>query len=100
MKGITKSLEKKEKNDKFYTKPEIAAWLLQEIHLSSYSLVIEPFAGNGSFSNQIINCVALDIEPESSNIQKQDFFNLLFAASSINSCDRQSSVWRTIIVSN
>lgn len=73
MKGTTKTLGKKEKNDKFYTKPEIAAWLLQEIHLSSYSLVIEPSARNGSFSNQIINCVALDIEPESSNIQKQDF---------------------------
>lgn len=70
----TKSLEKKEKNDKFYTKPEVVAQLLQELDLLSYSLIIEPSAGNGSFSNLIPNCIALDIEPEDERIVKQDFF--------------------------
>lgn len=65
---------KKEKNDKFYTKPEIAAQFLRELDLSSYSLIIEPSAGNGSFSNFIPNCIALDIEPENDKIVKQDFF--------------------------
>lgn len=73
--GITKSLGKKEKNDKFYTKPQIAATLLDELDLSSYSYIIEPSAGNGSFSKQIPNCIALDIEPENSSIIKKDFFS-------------------------
>lgn len=72
--GTTKSLGKKEKNDKFYTKPEVAAQLLQELDVLSYSLIIEPSAGNGSFSNFIPNCIALDIEPENEKITRQDFF--------------------------
>ncbi len=77
MKGTTKSLGRKEKNDKFYTKPKIAAQLLQELDLSSYSLIIEPSAGSGSFSNLIPNCIALDIEPENEKITKQDFFTYI-----------------------
>lgn len=75
MKGTTKSLGKKEKNDKFYTKPRIAAMLLNELDLSSYSCIVEPSAGNGSFSKQIPNCIALDIEPEDESIIKEDFFS-------------------------
>lgn len=77
MKGTTKSLGKKEKNDKIYTKPEIAAQLLKELDLYSYSLVVEPSAGNGAFSNLISNCTALDIEPENEKIIKQDFFTFI-----------------------
>lgn len=45
--------------------------------LSSYSLIIEPSAGSGSFSNLIPNCIALDIEPENEKITKQDFFTYI-----------------------
>jgi len=63
--------------DKFYTKPEIVKELLNYIDLEKYDAVIEPSAGNGSFSNNIYheNLIALDIEPESSNIKKQNWFD-------------------------
>jgi len=38
--------------------------------------IIEPSAGNGSFSNQIENCTAYDIEPEGEYIIKQNFLQL------------------------
>jgi len=37
---------------------------------------IEPSAGNGSFSLQIPNCIAYDLEPEHESIIKQDFLKL------------------------
>lgn len=61
--------------DKFYTKPEVAKRLIQKINLSDYDTIIEPSAGNGSFSNQIENCIALDLEPQEEKIIKQDFFS-------------------------
>ena len=39
------------------------------------SEIIEPSAGNGSFSNQL-NCIAYDIEPENNEIIKQDYLTL------------------------
>lgn len=74
MKGATKSLGQKHSLDKFYTKPEIAKECLELIDLDKYNLIIEPSAGNGSFSNLIPNCLAMDIEPENNKILKQDFF--------------------------
>lgn len=51
--------------------------LLSEIeNMESYDLIIEPSAGNGSFSNNIPNCLALDIAPEHPSIKQQDFFSL------------------------
>lgn len=38
--------------------------------------ILEPSAGNGSFSNQIEECVAYDIEPECEGIVKQDYLEL------------------------
>lgn len=66
---------KKQVNDKFYTKPEIAKMCTELLKLDDYDCVIEPSAGNGSFSNQIIhsNLISFDIEPENSNIVKQDW---------------------------
>lgn len=71
----TKSLGQKNKFDKFYTKPEIVDLCLKEIDLNKYDCIIEPSAGNGSFSKKL-NCIAYDIEPEDSSIIKKDFLTL------------------------
>lgn len=65
---------KKHINDKFYTKKDIVIDLIKNIDLTFYDVIIEPSAGNGSFSDLIPNIVAMDIEPENSNIIKQDWF--------------------------
>lgn len=72
--ATTKSLGQKNKFDKFYTKPEIAKMLINELNLENYSVIIEPSAGNGSFSRFLSKCIALDIAPENGNIIQQDFF--------------------------
>ena len=64
-------------NDKFYTPIKVAKKCLESIEdFDSYDVVIEPSAGNGSFSNLIENCIAYDIEPEGENIIKQDFLKI------------------------
>lgn len=65
---------KKHINDKFYTSNEVANKMLSLIDLTSYDLIIEPSAGDGSFSNLIENVIALDIDPENPNITKMDWF--------------------------
>ncbi len=78
--GITKSNKQKDLLDKFYTKKEVAKecvdFLQKHIDLKSYDLIIEPSAGNGSFSNLFKNCLAYDISPENDKIIKQDFLLL------------------------
>lgn len=59
--------------DKFYTKPEVASQLISLIDLTLYSTIIEPSAGAGSFSDQILTCIALDIHPEKDGIVQTDF---------------------------
>lgn len=62
--------------DKFYTPIEIAKKCINEIDdLNTYDSIIEPSAGNGSFSN-LLDCLAFDIEPENDNIIKADFFKI------------------------
>lgn len=62
--------------DKFYTQYNVATECINLIpDLDSYDLIIEPSAGNGSFSKQL-NCIAYDIEPEDSSIIKEDWFNV------------------------
>lgn len=65
--------------DKFYTNPKIAKEFVEIINqsfpLHEYDLIVEPSAGNGSFLQFLPNnSIGLDIEPESPNIIKQDFF--------------------------
>ena len=60
--------------DKFYTKEAVALECLSLLDLDSYDLIIEPSAGSGSFSKNITDVVALDLEPEDVNIIKQDWF--------------------------
>lgn len=74
--GITKSKGHKEQNDKFYTNPEISKMCIDMIDVSGFDIIIEPSAGNGSFSKQISGCIAYDLAPESEEIIKQDFFEL------------------------
>lgn len=65
--------------DKYYTPPELAKRLIETtlkvLSGNTISDVIEPSAGNGSFSNQI-ECTAYDIEPENPNVKKADFLQL------------------------
>lgn len=66
--------------DKFYTIPAISEKCLTTIGArypwTSWDLVVEPSAGNGSFLSQIPtrNKVGLDISPEGADILQQDFF--------------------------
>jgi hypothetical protein len=59
--------------DKFYTNPEVAKILIAKVNLVDYELIIEPSAGSGSFSKQIPNCLAFDIDPQAEEIICQDF---------------------------
>lgn len=61
--------------DQFYTKPEIAKELINQLDLSKYDLIVEPSAGTGAFSNQLPphKTLALDIDPKHPTIIKQDF---------------------------
>ena len=68
------------KLDKFYTKPEIAKqcvdFLQKKLPLSGTERYLEPSAGAGAFLSYLPNnTIALDIKPESSRIQQQDFFS-------------------------
>lgn len=67
-------------NDKYYTPLTLAKKCIETVYTvlgsESVSHVLEPSAGNGSFSTQIPNCLAYDIEPEHESILKQDFLTL------------------------
>jgi len=65
--------------DKYYTPKELAKYCIDKTYQvigENISEVIEPSAGNGSFSLQIPSCYAYDIAPEHESIVKQDFLNL------------------------
>jgi len=66
-------------NDKYYTSIELSKYCIDKtyeiIGIDNILDIIEPSAGDGSFSNQL-NCVAYDIEPENDNIIKQDYLQL------------------------
>src|SRR5699024_6806355 len=73
-------MSSKLENDKYYTPAEIAKKCIDEtyevIEKDKITEIIEPSAGNGSFSKQIESCIAYDIEPEHEGIIKQDFLKL------------------------
>lgn len=66
--------------DKYYTSKELAKYCIDKtfeiIGRDKISEIIEPSAGNGSFSNQMSGVVAYDIEPEHPSIKQQDFLEL------------------------
>lgn len=67
-------------NDKYYTSLELAKYCIDKtfeiIGENNITDIIEPSAGNGSFSNQLFFCSAYDIEPESNKIIRQDYLKL------------------------
>ena len=64
--------------DKYYTSKELAKHCIDVVNRLGLEITetIEPSAGNGSFSLQIPNCIAYDLEPEHESIIQQDFLKL------------------------
>ena len=66
-------------NDKYYTPVDLAKYCIDKtfeiIGKENITDIIEPSAGNGSFSNQI-KCIAYDLFPESKDIIQQDYLTL------------------------
>ncbi len=66
--------------DKYYTPKELAKYCINKtyeiIGKENITEIIEPSAGNGSFSLQIPNCIAYDVEPEHTSVVKQNFLEL------------------------
>lgn len=66
--------------DKFYTIPSFSKKCIHHVttfyDFSTFDLIVEPSAGNGSFLNQITNNskIGLDISPEHPDIIQMDFF--------------------------
>lgn len=73
-KGTTKSGGRKHSLDKFYTNPKTALSCIALLELDEFALIIEPAAGNGSFSLNIPSVLAFDLTPEHDSIIKQDWF--------------------------
>ena len=73
MKRILKS-----KLDKFYTKIDVAKYLINKIDISLFDVVIEPSCGSGAFYNQIKhkNKIGVDIAPEIDDVITHDFLTL------------------------
>ena len=68
--------------DQFYTNIDVSAKCIDAIgdlfEWDTWDSVIEPSAGNGSFSTQIpTSVIALDISPEHESIIEQNFFDYL-----------------------
>jgi predicted RNA methylase len=65
--------------DKFYTKPDLAKYLISKIDLTKYELVIDPCCGDGSFYNNL-NCnkIGIDILPGIIEAIKHDFLTWNF----------------------
>jgi hypothetical protein len=72
---------RKEGLDKFYTIPYYSKKCIDKVfelyNKTSFGLIIEPSAGNGSFFNQLecSNKIGIDIFPENENIIKMNFFD-------------------------
>lgn len=66
--------------DKYYTDTNLAKYCIEKtkeiIGEDNITEYLEPSAGNGSFSLQIKDCLAYDIEPEHESIIKQNFLEL------------------------
>jgi len=66
-------------NDKYYTSETLAKYCIDKTFevLGEDNIldIVEPSAGNGSFSDQL-KCTSYDIEPEGKNIIKQDYLEL------------------------
>lgn len=61
--------------DKFYTKKDIALYLIDKVNLDDCELIIDPCCGDGAFYSNIDfdNKIAIDILPHIDNVIKHDF---------------------------
>ena len=66
--------------DQYYTPTKLAKYCIDKtfsiIGREKITEIIDPSAGNGSFSLQIPNCIAYDIDPKHDSIIEQDFLTL------------------------
>lgn len=66
-------------NDKYYTPIDLATYCINKtfeiIGRNNITEIIEPSAGNGSFSKQL-DCIAYDLYPEDEGIVQQDYLAL------------------------
>lgn len=78
----TNKMNRRIYNDKYYTPPALAKWCIEKTYslLSDKNItrIIEPAAGSGSFSHQINDCIAIDIDPGADDILTADFLNFSF----------------------
>ena len=66
-----------EQLDQFYTPFVTAKKCIALIpNIAQYDLIIEPSAGTGSFSTQISDCLAYDIDPKHESIIEKNFLTL------------------------
>lgn len=49
---------------------------MSQLDLTAFNCIIEPSAGNGSFSNQTPECYAYDLVPASEGVVAADWFQL------------------------
>lgn len=67
-------------NEEYYTKSHIAKKCIDFIdNIEQYDVIVEPSAGNGSFSTQLVGLpkvLSFDINPQCPNILEQDFLEL------------------------
>lgn len=71
--GTTNSNPPKDSLDRLFTSEALVDLVLDAVDVDDFDVVIEPSAGSGAFSNRIPDCLALDLEPASPGIRKQDF---------------------------
>lgn len=62
--------------DRFYTPDDTADHCVGMMNLDDYDLIVEPSAGQGSFSTKIPRCVSYDISPADESITQADFLQL------------------------
>ena len=65
--------------DKYYTPTKLSKYCIDVVNNFGLEIteIIEPSAGNGSFSLQMPNCIAYDLEPEHESIIKKNFLELV-----------------------
>lgn len=79
-----KNKDKPSQLDQFYTNTDVAkkcfSYILEEVAVECRETFLEPSAGDGSFSNLIINdgykCLAFDLDPKQDYIKKMDFLKV------------------------
>ena len=66
--------------DQYYTPTSVAVYCIKTaykiIGKDNITSIIEPSAGDGSFSNNIVGCEAYDLEPKADGVIQADFLLL------------------------